>query len=1270
MPTPMYDDSNVKPLTSDNDAWNKAIHLLTGYKAPDRHTLFDSLLGNEGIPQMKVEISKQGSVDYVDPDDFQWRIDNAGYDINNTDFVIPFYKTGGDDPGSGDQVSMYKARITMLGHKGSDGPKGGVVEGGEFKSQYDNHLGLSGDKAVWTTGPVTQYAYGTGRALEAVLNNYDSGSHGFSWNGVNVLEEAAVSLKSFDLTAGAFDRVAQFFQERQQTIAEWQRRVGTEQHDAWRGQAAGVFWHLIDTLNRQYEGYAKDLGAEGGKSKQGNEIRDARSAFRTAAYDLWSEWATWELLKGNPLTFLNDLLVEITDHVWENNITQISYKVNYSGGAYGSYYTTYHADANFSQTATRHGKSDNFGQLDDLSTWKAVGERAVQNWQASIIKDLEGPANEALDSISRAWSSKNFDLGSIRTRGEDSLTSSYQEDKSELEKEEAERKEKEAEEAAAEAQRKQDEFMAWQKQQAEEAKAEQERKEKEAEEKEAAAKAEQERKEREAEEKQAQKEKEAEEKEARLRAEQEAKEAEAKAEQERKEKEAEAKQAEKEKEAEQKQAEMEAKQEQKEQEAKAEQERKEQEAEQKQQEAETKAEQLRAEQEAKQEEAQKKQEEAQARAEQMSISQFNQSRADQDAARKEQERQRKEAEAEAEAKQAELEAEQEAKEKEAEQKQQEAEAEQERKEQEAEAKQAEAEKEAEERQAQAQEEQRKLQTEQELRQEQLLTEQEKREAERQAAEDEARQKQEEAIARQEQAFQQAGGQLNPGGGNLPSIEDILNPGGVVGSGGLNDSNLPGGVVDSGGLNDGGLGSIRDQLGSSPYTDDMLTNPGGSETTLDDGRLVTEYPDGSKVEIDPRTGEATITRPDGTVETGPLNRGDVLPNPDGSTSYLDEDGNIVTEYPDGTVTEVDPDTGVSRTTQPDGTVSSGNLNAGDLSSIVGSIDGIGSPYSGDTLTNPGGSETTLDNGRQVTEYPDGTKVEIDPEMRTTTVTQPDGTVETGPLNPGDPFTNPDGSTSYLDSDGRIVTEFPDGTVTEVDPETGNSRTTLPDGTVRSGNLNGSLGDLPSLSGTGPGSSSSYSMPSPSYSSPAYGFGDYEEELYDESPYDSPYAAQASDGNTGRVGTPLNTASLPGGLGLRDLNGGTDASGTGGMPMGGMPMGGMGGMGGAGAGNQSQGERVRNVIDEAQVTNGRGGRRGAGAAARSVTEENDVRVSSPRASATTGSSPFMPMGMGGAGAPGGPGQTQTQSGDRAREVWAQEDDDVWGTDEGGAPAVIGR
>ncbi|GAA2267412.1 hypothetical protein GCM10010415_35670 [Streptomyces atrovirens] len=103
--------------------------------------------------------------------------------------------------------------------------------------------------------------------------------------------------------------------------------------------------------------------------------------------------------------------------------------------------------------------------------------------------------------------------------------------------------------------------------------------------------------------------------------------------------------------------------------------------------------------------------------------------------------------------------------------------------------------------------------------------------------------------------------------------------------------------------------------------------------------------------------------------------------------------------------------------------------------------------------------------------------------------------------------------------------------------------------------------------------------------------------------------------------------------------------------------MRGAGGEAGGNS--GERTRTVIEP---TVGRSGRT---AAAQTVGDEEHRVV--PRSTQTSSSTPFMPPmgGMGGAG-----DRPQTESGDRERTTWLAEDEDVWGTDEGGAPQALGR
>ncbi|MFK4185496.1 AAWKG family protein, partial [Streptomyces sparsogenes] len=774
-----------------DDYWLKAVKLFTGYEAPARHTLFDQIVGNAGIKQMKVEITKQKSVKTIDATDFDWLSENAGWHINNTDFVIPFYT---NDDGT---VHYYKARFTLLGFKSEDGAYRGEVVGGEGKSKYgkeleDGHFKPSDNGTTWNTFDLTSYSYGTGNALKALVEN-ENGTLGFSWGGKPPIPlDKGVRLGSFDMAADAFDRVAKFFWDSNATMTEWQEKVGRDENDAWKGQAAGVFWNLIHELGRRYGHYADDMEAIGGVSKQGKALRQAGQDLKTQAEKLVSQWELWNESYGNPLRHLVDLLSEIAIQTWDRNLTQVDadYQYSYSpygGGGYWDYSTT----SDFTQVAWDSGKyrpQRYYGDMKELETWKKVADQAIADWEADVKEYLIDPAEEALKDLATAWGSSHFDLGSIRTKGDKGIEEHFQEDKAYKEKKDAEDKaakdkaaaekkyeddkkaaekkyedDKKAaedkaakEKAAAEKKYEEDKKEAEDKaaKEKEEAdkkyaveKAAAEKKEKEAEEKAAAKEKEQEAKQKAAEEKAAQKEKEAEQKQAEKEKEAEQKQAEAEQKQAEKEKEAEQKQAEKEKEAEQKQAEAEKKQEQIRQEQEQKQAEKEKEAEQKQAEQQAKQDHIRQEQEAKQEEqrkqaeqkqaeAQAKQDEAQKQAHAFQVQQVNQQKAEQEKRDKLQAK-----------KEAEAEAKQEQQQKEAEQKQAEAEKKQEQIRQEQEQKQAEKEKEAEQKQAEQQKKAEEKQAEAQAKQEQIRHEQEQKQEQQQK---EAEQKQAEAEKKQEQ----------------------------------------------------------------------------------------------------------------------------------------------------------------------------------------------------------------------------------------------------------------------------------------------------------------------------------------------------------------------------------------------------------------------------------------------------------------------------------------------------------------------------------------
>ncbi|ADI03690.1 hypothetical protein SBI_00569 [Streptomyces bingchenggensis BCW-1] len=315
----------------------------------------------------------------------------------------------------------------------------------------------------------------------------------------------------------------------------------------------------------------------------------------------------------------------------------------------------------------------------------------------------------------------------------------------------------------------------------------------------------------------------------------------------------------------------------------------------------------------------------------------------------------------------------------------------------------------------------------------------------------------------------------------------------------------------------------------------------------------------------------------------------------------------------------------------------------------SHDLITGPVNGDdSLHNPGGSESHIDShGRVVTEYPDGHTTTIDPDNQTSSITTPDGHTRSGPLNVDNVLNNPDGSRSHIDPQGQVVTEYPDGSKTTIDPDTGGTSITDPDGKSVTGHLNGSGNSLPDFQQQSPGSNfGNIGGGGSGNSNSLYDPSSYEEELWDKDPYQSPgdqngngnNQAAANAGNQNQSGAPMG----------------------GGMPLNPGTMPGRGGGGGGGEGGPS--ERVRNVIDSGDVVSNRRATPRPGRPGGGLLDERENVI-------TSGGTPFMPP-MGGAGGAGSPGQVATQTDDRERESWVPEDEDVWGSDEGGSPAVIGR
>ncbi|MBT3149322.1 AAWKG family protein [Streptomyces sp. CHD11] len=471
---------------------------------------------------------------------------------------------------------------------------------------------------------------------------------------------------------------------------------------------------------------------------------------------------------------------------------------------------------------------------------------------------------------------------------------------------------------------------------------------------------------------------------------------------------------------------------------------------------------------------------------------------------------------------------------------------------------------------------------------------------------------------------------------------------------------------------------------------------GEGTPLPPGNnFVSHQPPGNPLANKP--GGITQQNPDGSVTTD---------FPDGTEQVIDPDGTITQTDPDGTVTVAGPDGSVT-ITDPDGTVQTSG--PGDNATVPGDQTIVDGP-SGEIITRPDGSTIVDGPGVEIITQPDGSTIVDGPggstetsSDGTVTVTGPDGTVTVTSPDGSSEITLPDGTVQETAPDGEITLTEPDGTVTVTSPD-GSAKVTLPDGTVHevaadgtvtetspegttvvegpdsqtdtpgdSGN-SGNRIDVPRIDVDYPGANSGQTTidtPSAMTNGPHTSFSDPRGDGAtgprggdalggDWGPEDYAYDDHGS-GNPGRgEGTADNPftqgdQSGPGSSALGGPGGGSPM-----MP----PMGGMGGMGNSGG--DSTGERERsNPGSRISRPAPRRGSAAAQAASRRAAAQREQEMQEDVVVTRSGTPAAGMM-------PPPPAQRTetTQSSDRERSNWVAEDEDVWGTDEGTTPAVIGR
>ncbi|OCC12738.1 AAWKG family protein [Streptomyces sp. PTY087I2] len=1162
-----YDASSVDNVdkyedrdAASTDNWADLVTHITGYPVPKRGEIFDTLRSDHGGKLFRMDI-KERSLGLLVKDSGFLRDKGQDYDIWFFD--------------SGKKRSIMQARIVFEGRVKSGDE---IIFAGTDSTDVENVSVREGNeftdynKDKFSTIPLARYMNGPRAALLALLKG-NSGDGRFS--GLVAKENDVVDLESFTRTGHSFDYAAKFFKDHAPLLKDWEDRFGRDDA-SWKGEAAEVFRSLIKKIRENYDSYVEtfnETAGSGDATGTGGTVYSralslGRSHLEQAARDLLGHWLTWAQSDYyDPHRVLRYVLDDLAQWVDTENVAKTDIK---------SYTTRYSTTVSHSPQAGFSQVHPEYGDLTDIANWAKVGDKAVDIWSRAVDDMLVEPAREVQSRLNNQFLTLSKDFSENVPEPKSTGTASEEYEKKKLEEE----KEKINEENE-ENRRYQEELREEQRKQREEDKKLQDE--------------------------------------------------------------------------------------------------------------------LRKEQEEQREEDKRYQDEL--REEQRL--QREEDKKLQDELRKEQNEQREE-----------------------DKRYQDELREEQRREQE------EAKREAEEQAKQMEESLGNingpgggenlgnLDDLLNLKQDVPVTESlgdlgginnpGGPGGSNAPSLDDVNNAVSENLG-------SLGDVNNPGGGPLPVGQNLGNLGGINGGPGStrNTDDAANRAINE---NLGSLGDLNSGTGGS------LDTPTGGRTQLDGNQLTTGFPDGSSTSFDPDSGLLTTTHPDGSVTTQDLGDGARVTNPDGSVTSLGDDGKLTTTFPDGTTQVVDPKTGQATSTAPDGTVTTENLGnlgglngrngTGDLGSIgdlgdlgdlrdlgdpgninadlptesrgdlgdlgdlgdretIGDLGDLGNLNTGDAgLKSSTGSLTGLENGDFATTFPDGGKTVFDPDTGQLTSIAPDGSKVTTDLTHGAEVTNPDGSVSSLDN-GRFLNSFPDGSSHSIDPDTGIATVTDPQGrteTVTLDELNSrgsdgrpdfldDLRDLGSSGGSGTGGGIG-----------GGGGGGDGTSARDVSLSELGLSAQTGAGGSGgglpganlpsseTLGqvSPLsdsatNNATAPG------IGGGPGAPGAPGMPgTPGMPMG--GGMGGMGAGGEKgNGERVRAVLVDAAEESERRNRRRRSPWNRQ--EDSDTFLTPASRVATTG---------------GDSPEEEQEQGRRPMTSadYLEEDADVWGTEEGGTPAVIGR
>ncbi|MER6376759.1 AAWKG family protein [Streptomyces mirabilis] len=356
------------------DTWENIINLMTGWTLPKRDDI-TGIKGDSGTPWVNVKVKK-----------ISMSLDSGkglGPQGDGKSWKFHYYV------GTNDNLHRYEADITFAD----------LSSGQDFwvRSNYAlQHLAFSPFTTIGQSG-------GVGGEPDPTIG---------------------VDLTSFPKVAQAFDKAGEFFKSHTAHLSDWRTQLGSEKA-AWKGNAAGVFWHLVDDLHTKYQNFTEELQPPGFKptatspstgfqssTLHGDSLIGAEAALHAAYNDLYETQANFVMRYGGtgvnathvdgstsqgmppavPAAVLDEVMLEIFDWIAANNFTQVRDRVDVEG------YETWDVTDLFRDT------SPSWGRLSDTSFWAAAAQEAVNRWTLNVQTNLDTPARSTVATLQQGWS--------------------------------------------------------------------------------------------------------------------------------------------------------------------------------------------------------------------------------------------------------------------------------------------------------------------------------------------------------------------------------------------------------------------------------------------------------------------------------------------------------------------------------------------------------------------------------------------------------------------------------------------------------------------------------------------------------------------------------------------------------------------------------------------------------------------------------------------------------------------------------------------------